>query len=53
MTRELKAAAETLDIAIRDHLVIGRNGHATSRSLGLLTSCLHKGQDRLLSSVSA
>jgi DNA repair protein RadC len=36
MTREVKAAAEALDIAIHDHLVIGRKGHASFRSLGLL-----------------
>jgi DNA repair protein RadC len=28
MTRELKAAAKALDIAICDHLVIGRKGQA-------------------------
>jgi DNA repair protein RadC len=37
MTREIKPAAETLGIAIRDHLVIGRKGHASFRSLGLLS----------------
>jgi DNA repair protein RadC len=36
MTREVKAAAAALDIAIHDHLVIGRKGHASIRSLGLL-----------------
>ena len=36
MTREIKAAAETLGIAIHDHLVIGRKGHASFRSLGLI-----------------
>jgi DNA repair protein RadC len=36
MTREIKAAAEPLGIAIHDHLVIGRKGHASFRSLGLL-----------------
>ena len=29
MTREVKAAAEALGIAIHDHLVIGRKGHAS------------------------
>jgi hypothetical protein len=53
MTGELEAAATALDIAICDQLVIGRKGHASSRSLGLLTCCLHKGQDQLRSSVSA
>ena len=36
MTREIKTAAEALDISIHDHLVIGRKGHASFRSLGLL-----------------
>lgn len=37
MTREVKAAAEALGIVIHDHLVIGRKGHASFRSLGLLS----------------
>ena len=37
MTREVKAAGEALGIAIHDHLVIGRKGHAGFRSLGLLS----------------
>jgi len=37
MAREIKAAAEALGIVIHDHLVIGRKGHASFRSLGLLT----------------
>ncbi len=37
MTREIKAAAGALGISIHDHLVIGRKGHASFRSLGLLT----------------
>lgn len=36
MTKEIKAAAGTLGIAIHDHLVIGRKGHASFRSLGLI-----------------
>lgn len=36
MTEELRSAAEKLGIAIHDHLVIGRAGHASFRSLGLL-----------------
>ena len=36
MTRAVKAAAAVLGIAIHDHLVIGRKGHASFRSLGLL-----------------
>lgn len=36
MTGEIVAAAKTLAIAVHDHLVIGRGGHASFKSLGLL-----------------
>jgi DNA repair protein RadC len=36
MTREIVQAAKALKIAIHDHLVIGRAGHASFKSLGLL-----------------
>jgi len=36
MTREIRKASEALGIAIHDHLVIGRKGHASFRSLGLI-----------------
>ena len=36
MTREITAAAKALKIAVHDHLVIGRGGHASFKSLGLL-----------------
>jgi DNA repair protein RadC len=36
MTREIAAAAKALNIAVHDHLVIGRGGHASFKSLGLL-----------------
>jgi DNA repair protein RadC len=36
MTREIKAAAEALGLSIHDHLVIGRKGHSSFRSLRLL-----------------
>ncbi len=36
MTREIAQAAKALKIAIHDHLVIGRGGHASFKSLGLL-----------------
>jgi DNA repair protein RadC len=36
MTREIAAAAKTLGLAVHDHLVIGRSGHASFKSLGLL-----------------
>jgi DNA repair protein RadC len=37
MTREVKAAAEALGIAIHDHLVIGRKGSCQLQELGLLS----------------
>lgn len=36
MTKEIRKAAEALGISVHDHLVIGRKGHASFRSLGLL-----------------
>ena len=36
MTREIVNAAKALSIAVHDHLVIGRGGHASFKSLGLL-----------------
>ncbi|MBA2588978.1 MAG: DNA repair protein RadC [Alphaproteobacteria bacterium] len=36
MTREVATAAKALGIAVHDHLVIGRGGHASFKSLGLL-----------------
>lgn len=36
MTREIEKAARALQIAVHDHLVIGRAGHASFKSLGLL-----------------
>ncbi|HKQ45602.1 MAG TPA: DNA repair protein RadC [Rhizomicrobium sp.] len=36
MTREVVSAAKALSIAVHDHLVIGRGGHASFKSLGLL-----------------
>jgi DNA repair protein RadC len=36
MTREVAAAAEKLGIAVHDHIVVGRKGHASLRALGLL-----------------
>ncbi len=35
-TRELKAAADALEIELHDHVVIGHGKHASFRSLGLL-----------------
>jgi DNA repair protein RadC len=36
MTRDIVAASKPLGIAVHDHLVIGRSGHASFKSLGLL-----------------
>lgn len=36
MTRELNAAAKSLEIELHDHVVIGHGTHASFRSLGLL-----------------
>jgi len=36
MTRDITAAAKALGISVHDHLVIGRSGHASFKSLGLL-----------------
>ena len=36
MTQEIAHAAKALKIAIHDHLVIGRSGHSSFKSLGLL-----------------
>ncbi len=36
ITREIVAAANTVNVEVHDHLVIGRNGAASFKSLGLL-----------------
>jgi DNA repair protein RadC len=36
MTREIAAAARPLRIAVHDHVVVGRSGHASFKSMGLL-----------------
>lgn len=36
VTREIIAAAKPLGIAIHDHVVIGRDGHASLRALGVI-----------------
>ena len=36
MTKAVAAAAEKLGILLHDHVVVGRKGHASLRSLGLL-----------------
>ena len=36
MTHEIAAAAKPLRIAVHDHVIVGRSGHASFKSLGLL-----------------
>ncbi len=36
MTKLVVEAARTLDIAVHDHFIIGRNGHASLKQLGLM-----------------
>ena len=36
MTKQIIAAAKTLDIVVHDHLIIGRNGHTSLKQLGLM-----------------
>ena len=36
MTRQLKSAANALELELHDHIVIGHGTHASFRSLGLL-----------------
>lgn len=36
MTKEVAAAAEKLGIALHDHLIIGRKGHVSLKSMGLI-----------------
>ena len=36
MTREVQEAAAKLGIAVHDHIVIGKSGHNSIKSLGLL-----------------
>jgi DNA repair protein RadC len=36
MTKEIMAAAEKLDISVHDHLIVGRDGHISLRSAGLV-----------------
>jgi DNA repair protein RadC len=36
MTRDIAASAKGLGIAVHDHVIVGRSGHASFKSLGLL-----------------
>jgi DNA repair protein RadC len=36
MTKEIIAAGDKLDIAVHDHIIVGRDGHLSLRSAGLV-----------------
>ena len=36
MTKEIVAAAKPLDAAVHDHIIVGKQGHASFRRLGLI-----------------
>ena len=36
MTKDVQKAAAALGLAVHDHIVIGRDGHASLRTLGLM-----------------
>ena len=36
MTRDVVDAAKALRITVHDHVIVGRNGHASFKALGLL-----------------
>ena len=36
MTKQIVAAAKPLGIAVHDHIIVGKQGHASFRGLGLI-----------------
>ena len=36
MTQEVERAGAAIGISVHDHVIIGKNGHASFRSLGLI-----------------
>jgi DNA repair protein RadC len=36
MTRQIAEIAKPLGIAVHDHVIVGRNGHASLKGLGLM-----------------
>jgi DNA repair protein RadC len=36
MTKDVQKAAAALGLVVHDHIVIGRDGHASLRTLGLM-----------------
>ncbi|HTY68694.1 MAG TPA: JAB domain-containing protein, partial [Alphaproteobacteria bacterium] len=36
MTREIVRAAGALGIAVHDHIIVGRHGHTSLKSLGMI-----------------
>jgi DNA repair protein RadC len=36
MTKQIVAAAKPLGVAVHDHIIVGKQGHASFRGLGLI-----------------
>jgi DNA repair protein RadC len=36
MTRQIAEVAKPLGVAVHDHIIVGRNGHASLKGLGLM-----------------
>jgi DNA repair protein RadC len=36
MTKQIVSASKTLGIVVRDHIIVGKQGHASFRGLGLI-----------------
>jgi DNA repair protein RadC len=36
MTRQIAEVARPLGVAVHDHIIVGRNGHASLKGLGLM-----------------
>jgi DNA repair protein RadC len=36
MTRQIAGVAKPLGVAVHDHIIVGRNGHASLKGMGLM-----------------
>jgi DNA repair protein RadC len=36
MTRQIAEVAKPLGVAVHDHIIVGRNGHASLKGMGLM-----------------
>jgi DNA repair protein RadC len=36
MTRQIAEVAKPLGVAVHDHIIVGRNGHASLKGMGLI-----------------